>query len=64
MTSRWAVSYGQREEIEGVERKFIDSDGNEHNLVGVLNHRCGFSRFFEEDKPDQIGAWTGSTQWR
>lgn len=54
--------YGQ-EEIEGVERKFIDSDGNEHNLVGVLNHLSGFSRFFEEDKPDQIGAWTGSTQW-
>lgn len=23
----------------------------------------GFARMFEEEKPDQMGAWTGSTQW-
>lgn len=23
----------------------------------------GFARIFEEDKPDQMGGWTGSTQW-
>ncbi len=23
----------------------------------------GFARLFEEEQPDQIGAWTGSTQW-
>lgn len=23
----------------------------------------GFARIFEEDKPDQMGSWTGSTQW-
>ena len=23
----------------------------------------GFARMFEEEKPDQMGSWTGSTQW-
>ena len=55
--------YGS-EDIEGVEnRKIIDSEGNEKELKPVLNHLSGFSRFFEADKPDQYGSWTGSQQW-
>jgi len=54
--------YGQ-EEIEGVERKYIDKDGNEHDLIAVSNELSGFSRFFEADRPDQLGGWAGSTQW-
>jgi len=52
------------ESIEGGEtRKFIDENGEEHELSPVLNHLSGFSRFFEAEKPDQMGSWEGSTQW-
>lgn len=55
--------YGE-EDVEGGEtRKYIDEEGVEHDLHPVLNHLSGFSRFFEADKPDQMGGWTGSTQW-
>ena len=54
--------YGS-ERVEGETRTVTDADGNETELSPVLNHLSGFSRFFEEDKPDQMGGWTGSTQW-
>lgn len=55
--------YGEEEVLDGEVRKYTDEEGNEHELKPVLNHLSGFSRFFEEDKPDQLGGWTGSTQW-
>ena len=51
--------YGS-ERVEGETRTVTDADGNETELSPVLNHLSGFSRFFEEDKPDQMGGWTGS----
>lgn len=55
--------YGS-ELVEGADPiKHIDADGVERELVVVQNHLSGYSRFFEADKPDQMGGWTGSTQW-
>ena len=54
--------YGE-EMLEGEPRKVIDKEGNEQEVSPVLNTLSGFSRFFEADKPDQIGGWAGSTQW-
>ena len=54
--------YGE-ELIEGETRKHIDEDGVEHDLFPTHNHLSGFSRSFENDKPDQMGSWTGATQW-
>ena len=54
--------YGE-EATEGEARNYTDAEGNEHELHPVLNNLTGFSRFFEADKPDQMGSWTGSTQW-
>jgi hypothetical protein len=52
------------EPIEGAEtRKVIDKDGEEREVSPMLANLSGFSRFFEADKPDQYGSWTGSTQW-
>lgn len=55
--------YGE-EVVEGGEnRKIVNADGSEEELVPVLNHLSGFSRAFEKEMPDQLGSWTGSTQW-
>lgn len=54
--------YGQ-EVVEGETRTFTDPDGVEHELTPVMNHLSGFSRFFEAERPDQLGGWLGSTQW-
>jgi hypothetical protein len=55
--------YGEAPIEGGETRKIIDADGNEKELTPVLNNLSGFSRFFEKQKPDQLGSWTGSTQW-
>jgi hypothetical protein len=53
------------EDIETV----VDEEGkkkkvkHEREEVGPNMNLTGFSRVFEEDKPDQYGGWTGSTQW-
>lgn len=55
--------YGEEAEENPETRKYTDKDGVEHDLTAVFNHLSGFSRFFQEDEPDQMGSWTGSTQW-
>lgn len=55
--------YGEENRETDEERKWIDKDGQEHNLVPVGYNLSGFARSFEPDKPDQMGGWTGSTQW-
>ena len=54
--------YGS-EPIEGETRQYTDEEGNEYELTPELNNLSGFARSFEPDMPDQIGGWTGSTQW-
>ena len=52
------------EAIEGAEiRKVTDENGKEREISPMLANLSGFSRFFEAEKPDQYGSWTGSTQW-
>ncbi len=54
--------YGE-EMVEGTARTVTEEDGTEHEMMVVKNNLSGFHRFFEAEKPNQIGGWTGSTQW-
>lgn len=55
--------YGTEIAEDSPKVKVTDEDGNEHEMVIANHNLSGFSRFFEADKPDQVGGWTGSTQW-
>ena len=51
------------------ENTVIDEDGKKKKIstekeeVGSGVNTSGFGRIFGPEKPDQMGAWTGSTQW-
>jgi len=55
--------YGVQVDDDAPTKKYTDEDGTEHDLVIANHNLSGFARFFEEEKPDQIGGWNGSTQW-
>lgn len=57
------IYYGTEAIEGGPTMKITDENGNEREMELVNHNLSGFSRFFQEDKPDQLGGWDGSTQW-
>ena len=50
-------------EDTGETRKVKNEDGTEKEIEQYNVATSGFARWFEPQKPDQYGSWTGSTQW-
>lgn len=57
------LRYGTRLSEDGATRTITNADGSETKLIHVDYNLSGFSRSFHPDAPDQVGGWTGSTQW-
>lgn len=51
------------------EETIVDENGKKKKVIKEKEELIpgvklsGFARMFEEEKPDQMGSWTGSTQW-
>lgn len=67
---RVAAKYGEAADAEfyygGAEDQVVETTTDENGNETTKIHNTGlsgFSREFSEEVPDQIGGWSGSTQW-